>query len=296
MRVLMVSNASSGRGRAASARARCEEELRDAGLRVEPLSLDASDDQWRSAVASSGAVVAVGGDGTVRSVAARLCGSGVPLAIVAVGTENLAAREFGFHRPRVRMADALRAGKVRAIDLGWVRRSGHPDHAFVVMVSAGLDADAVAEVAARRRGPIWHGSYLGPIIRACRHWQPSTFEAVGAGDVRILARGQLVVANARQYAMRLDPARAADPSDGMLDAVVLPARGWPAMVGWAIRLALTPGPVKGARCGRAPEWRIRFERPVLLQADGDPVPGGPSAEVGVRVDAGALSLVDMRPG
>lgn len=295
MRVLMVSNASSGRGRAAAARARCEAELRDAGMRVDELPIDAADGDWRSAIGSAGAVVAVGGDGTVRSVASRLHGTGVPLAIVPSGTENLAAREFGFRRPRVRIADALLAGRVRACDLGRVCRAGQPDHVFVVMVSAGLDADVVAEVAAHRTGPIWRGSYLWPIVRSCRSWQPAKSEAVGAGDARILGRGQLVVANARQYAMRLDPARTADPSDGALDAVLLPAQGWPAMVRWAIRLALSSDGAEGLRSRRSPRWRLRFERPVLLQADGDPLPGGPVADAEVRVDPGSLVLVDMRP-
>ena len=296
MRVLTVSNASSGRGRSDAARARCEAELRDAGMRVERLPLDAPESEWRSALGSAGAVVAVGGDGTVRSVASRLRGTGVPLAIVPSGTENLAAREFGFHRPRTPIPEALRARRVRACDLGQVCRAGQPDHAFVVMASAGLDADVVTEVAAHRKGPIRHGSYLWPIVRACRAWRPAKVEVVGSGDARILGRGQLVVANARQYAMRLDPARTADPSDGVLDAVLLPARGWPAMVRWAIRLAVRSGAVEGVRYGRSPRWRVRFERPVLLQADGDPLPGGPAAEVEVRVDAGALAVVDMRPG
>ena len=295
MRVLMVSNASSGRGRAAAARARCVTELVDAGMHVGELPLDATEAEWRAAIDSAGAVVAVGGDGTVRSVASRLRGTRVPLAIVPSGTENLAAREFGFHRPRTRIADALRRGRVRDCDLGRVCRAGAPDHAFLVMASAGLDADVVAEVAAHRTGPIWHGSYLGPMVRACRAWQPAKLEAAGAGDARILGRGQLVVANARQYAMRLDPARTADPSDGALDAVLLTARGWPDMVRWAIRLAVSTGAVEGLRCGRSPRWRVRFERPVLLQADGDPLPGGPTAEVELRVDAGALAVVDMRP-
>jgi diacylglycerol kinase (ATP) len=295
MRVLVVANQASGRGRAVRAVADCERQLRAAGLVPERLSLDASAEAWRSACAGSRGVVAVGGDGTVRSVAARLRGTSVPLAIVPVGTENLAAREFGFLRPRVTIAEALVRNRVRPCDLGVLRRPGTADHVFVVMVSAGLDADVVADVAANRRGPISHASYLGPIIRTCRRWHPAAFEADGAGGVRLRGRGQLVVANARQYAMRMDPARGADPADGMLDAVVLDADGWLAMVRWAVRLAAAPGAVAGAAHGRAAAWNVQFDRPVALQADGDPVPGGPAREVGLTAERGALTLVDVRP-
>lgn len=295
MRVLVVANQASGRGRAVRALEHCERRLRAAGLAPERLSLDAPADEWRSACLGSRGVVAVGGDGTVRSVAARLRATSVPLAIVPAGTENLAAREFGFLRPRVPIAEALVRNRVRPCDLGVLRRDGAADHVFVVMVSAGLDADVVADVAANRRGPISHASYLGPIIRTCRRWQPASFEATGADGARLLGRGQLVVANARQYAMRMDPARAADPADGMLDAVALDARGWMGMVGWAVRLAMASGTVAGAAHGRSASWGVRFDRPVALQADGDPVPGGAAREIGLSAERGALAVVDVRP-
>ena len=295
MRVLVVANQASGRGRAVRAVGDCERELRAAGLLPERLSLDAPPESWRSACSGSRGVVAVGGDGTVRSVAARLRGTPVPLAIVPAGTENLAAREFGVLRPRVTIAEALVRNRVRPCDLGVLHRSGAAEHVFVVMVSAGLDADVVADVAANRRGPISHASYLGPIVRTCRRWRPASFVAEGSGGTCLRGRGQLVVANARQYAMRMDPARAADPADGMLDAVALDAGGWLGMVGWAVRLAMAPGTVAGALRGRAPSWRVRFDRPVELQADGDPVPGGAALEVGLSAERGALALVDVRP-
>jgi diacylglycerol kinase family enzyme len=39
-------------------------------------------------------VIAVGGDGTIRIVADRLAGSGIPMAVVPVGTGNLLARNL----------------------------------------------------------------------------------------------------------------------------------------------------------------------------------------------------------
>jgi diacylglycerol kinase (ATP) len=70
--------------------------------------------------ASPDRVIAVGGDGTVRIVADRLAQSGIPMAVVPVGTGNLLARNLeiplsGFeahHRPYRRHAMICAIGNV----------------------------------------------------------------------------------------------------------------------------------------------------------------------------------------
>ena len=99
------------------------------------------------------------------------------------------------------------------------------------------------------------------------------------------------MANLREYALGLNPASDADPADGALDAVALPARAWPEVVETAVRLwagAVVPGP---DRAGRAAEWVIRLDRPAWVQADGDPVPGGPASTIRFRCLPGALPIV-----
>jgi diacylglycerol kinase family enzyme len=122
--------------------------------------------------------------------------------------------------------------------------------------------------------------------------EPTTPGLVPSAD-RIEAAGQLIIANSRQYALRLNPARAADPSDGLLDTVVLPAHGGWSMVRWALRLALSRGAIAGAVTARGPAWRVQFERPTLIQADGDPVSGGPVQHMEVALHPGALRIVQM---
>ena len=111
----------------AAVRSLLEGELREAGY-AGPVWLETSVSepgtmQARLALAAGASlVVAAGGDGTVRSVAAGLAGTGAQMGIVPLGTANLAARNLG-----VPVGDTRAAARVVAhgvdlpADLAWVR-------------------------------------------------------------------------------------------------------------------------------------------------------------------------------
>ncbi|OLL14603.1 diacylglycerol/lipid kinase family protein [Actinomyces oris] len=111
----------------AAVRSLLEDELREAGY-AGPVWLETSVSepgtmQARLALAAGARlVVAAGGDGTVRSVAAGLAGTGAQMGIVPLGTANLAARNL-----RVPVGDARAAARVVAhgvdlpADMAWVR-------------------------------------------------------------------------------------------------------------------------------------------------------------------------------
>ena len=111
----------------AAVRSLLEGELREAGY-AGPVWLETSVSepgtmQARLALAAGASlVVAAGGDGTVRSVAAGLASTGAQMGIVPLGTANLAARNLG-----VPVGDARAAARVVAhgvdlpADLAWVR-------------------------------------------------------------------------------------------------------------------------------------------------------------------------------
>ena len=301
MKAAVVLNPSSGRGRALPAADRICRALSEAGVVPVRVAIDAPPDDMRAACAGARAVVAVGGDGTVRSMAARLAGGDVPLAIVPTGTENLAARALGFRCPARRLGGAVVEGRVRRIDLGEAWADDRPPHVFVVMASVGLDADVVAVLNASRTGPISHRSYVVPILRVARAWTGPWIEVeaapseapCAAAPATVGFRGGVLVANLPQYALGFNPARDANPADGALDAVALPARGWPEVIETAARLlagARVPAP---DRLGRTAEWVIRLDRPAWVQADGDPVPGGPASTIRFRCLRGALPVVEI---
>src|SRR5215472_9159865 len=97
----------------------------------------------RCALAAGASLVfAAGGDGTVRACAEALAGSGVPMAIVPLGTANLTARALGVPTRADRAVDAGFGGRDRTIDLA--RIEGEDGAWFTAMAGLGLDAAVVA--------------------------------------------------------------------------------------------------------------------------------------------------------
>lgn len=160
--------------------------LRSAGYRG-PVWLDTTvaepgATQARLAVASGARlVVAVGGDGTVRAVAAGLAGTDVELGVIPLGTANLAARNLGLP---VGDLDALIAVaaffSARPTDLAWVRTTPCPnppetvplappggwarptlgsEHACLVVAGIGFDAALVAVTSPALKARIKWGAY-----------------------------------------------------------------------------------------------------------------------------------------
>lgn len=86
--------------------------------------------------------VAAGGDGTVAGVAGALAGTGVPFAILPVGTGNVLARDLGVP---LEVDDALRLifeeHVLKKVDAG---RSG--DQLFILNLSAGASARVMRDV------------------------------------------------------------------------------------------------------------------------------------------------------
>ena len=92
---------------------------------------------------ASGLVVAAGGDGTVRAVATRLVGRGVPLAILPMGTANNVARSLGLSGPPVDLIERLRSPERWPFDVGRVTAPWGTEY-FLEAAGCGMYADALA--------------------------------------------------------------------------------------------------------------------------------------------------------
>jgi diacylglycerol kinase family enzyme len=110
------------------------------------------------------AVVAVGGDGTA-SVVRNQVPLDVPLLPVPMGTENLLGRfvEQGVHPADV--CRTLQEGVTIGLDLGRAA-----DKYFLLMFSAGFDAEIIRTLHEWRRGNINRTAYLLPTLRDIRSY------------------------------------------------------------------------------------------------------------------------------
>src|SRR5260370_2964915 len=76
-------------------------------------------------------VIAAGGDGTVHKTARQLLDSGIPLAILPLGTVNNLARSLGFTGSVEEILQSLHCGKSRPFDVGVARTASRTEYSLV---------------------------------------------------------------------------------------------------------------------------------------------------------------------
>ena len=226
-------------------------------------------------------VLASGGDGTVTACAEGVAGSGVPLAVLPAGTGNLLARNLGLPLAQDQALAVALDGQDRRLDVG--SANGRP---FVAMAGIGFDAmllDSTGEPLKKKLG------WVAYALSALRHLRArpvrATLRADGGRVLRRRASG-IIIGNvgALQGGVTLLPG--AEPDDGLLDLMVLTARGWS---GW---LALTADVMlRRDRTGRVArtvfrELRVQLDRPQLWELDGEVM--GTTRELVVAVQPGRL--------
>jgi diacylglycerol kinase (ATP) len=110
------------------------------------------------------AVLAIGGDGTA-SVVRNHAPLEVPLLHVPMGTENLLGGYLGQHATPEAVRRTVEEGVIVSLDLG---KAG--DKVFLLMISAGFDAEVVRALQENRRGNIRRTAYFLPTLNAIRRY------------------------------------------------------------------------------------------------------------------------------
>ncbi|MCA9286283.1 MAG: NAD(+)/NADH kinase [Phycisphaerales bacterium] len=231
-------------------------------------------------------LVVVGGDGTVRLAAPEAAAAGVPVYQFPSGTENLFARGWGMNRRIATLLRTLAHGKRVAVDLGAARvvaadGTEQAREAFLLMASVGLDAEVVHDLSSTRGHRISHLSYLRPMLRQVLSYVPARLrvEVDGRridGGGAAGARGFAIVANARQYALRLDPLPMASMTSGMLETAFFPTESVSDLLGWATHLMLgTHLDEHDLRHASGRSVVLSSETPFRFQVDGD-APANPT--------------------
>lgn len=262
-------------------------QLRRVGLRPRLYSSrEALDTDVRDAVRGAGlkAIVAAGGDGTLLDLLNRH--PDVPIVPFPLGTENLVARHLGLERCGRAVAELIAAGETRTFDAG--RLNGRR---FLVVASIGFDAAVLHRTHAGRRGHISHWAYAMPIVNELYLFDPPVLR-VSVDDQPAVEGHVVVVGNLPRYALNLPLVPAADGHDGLLDIRVIPAGGSIELFRQFAGVLLEGvGAGEGWSAGhrlRGRRIRIESDRPVPVQADGDPAGTTP---VEIIVEPAAVRLL-----
>jgi diacylglycerol kinase (ATP) len=237
------------------------------------------------------AVVAAGGDGTIRLIADKTP-PGTPLVVLPLGTENLLARYLEYSAGPEDLAALVAEGLAVRLDAG--RANGS---LFSLMAGCGFDADVVRRVHQSRRGHIHHLSWAKPIVDTIRKYdypelrvQYAPADAAEDAELteEITARWVFVV-NLPRYAGGLVFSPQASGVDGLLDVCTFKEGSL-----WS-GLMYLGGVMLGQHEGMQDFVRVQTRRlrvgaagEVPYQLDGDP--GGElPAEFGVQ--PGRLTMV-----
>jgi diacylglycerol kinase family enzyme len=273
-----------------------------------------SDDSGRVAAedalaAAPGVVMIAGGDGTVRAVAEVMQGTGIPIALVPIGTGNLLARDVG--APLNDLAACVStafSGVDRSVDVGMAELDDEGGtrrtHAFMVMAGIGLDAEMAENTSTIAKKHLGWFAYVTPIARSLIANKLFHLDyRIDGGRVRAAMAHTVIVGNCGTLTgnMLLIPTAIID--DGLLDVVMMRPTG---RFGWArigTRLTLQGlarrSPLSRKLLQQTPDLHslgyvqgrqleARFDAPHLIELDGDSF--GHITRVRISVRPGALCV------
>lgn len=163
------------------------------------------------------AVIAAGGDGTVRALAMALAQHApIQVGIIPTGTGNVLANEIGMPKKPAEIAEILMTGPV--IEVAGATAGNHP---FFLMAGAGFDGEVVAALNLELKRRIGKLAYVRPVLGALMK-RPRPFLVRVNGQE--FEATWVVAANGRNYAGAFVLAPDAELSKPGLRAVVFNAR------------------------------------------------------------------------
>ena len=219
----------------------------------------------REAARQFDVVVACGGDGTVREVAAGMLGSEALLGVVPVGSGNDFSKNLGIGNNLEEAIRILGEGTTKRIDVGRCNE-------IHFLNTLGIGFDGLSNYYATRSGLPGRWKYVWGALRSARKIAP--FHATLTMDSRTEARPMLMVtlANGRIEGGMFRVAPEARIDDGLLDIVTVSA------VSRILLPLLLPffllgvqQRLKAVEIFRADRLVIELDRPARIHADGEVV-------------------------
>ena len=185
-------------------------------------------------------VIAVGGDGTVRTVASAVSGTGHALGIIPIGTGNLFARNMGIPVDDIDAALTVATSHgSRLVDMGRLTLLDHPEddhgHAFLIIAGIGFDAAMIDDTDPELKANIsWLAYFVGGVKNLFAPKFRGDLTVTSAdGSTHTIKRldfRTVMAGNCGQIPMfSLMPAASYD--DGLLDFEIIDTTG--GILGWA---------------------------------------------------------------
>jgi diacylglycerol kinase family enzyme len=265
-RVRLVANPIAGGGRNRREAPRFADALRGHGIESEIAFTERRGhaiELARAAGPELDAVVAVGGDGTLREVCEGL-GGRLPAGLYPTGTANVLARDLGIPLTARGAAEVIRGGRAARIDAARVN-----GRLALFCAGVGFDAEILTRLEAARRGAISYASYAKPICQAFTNFRPPDLR-VSLDDGPPETCQFLIVSNTRHYAgpwVRFGEGPSL--TDGRFEVYrfAVPTRGALLVAG----LRGLAGRIPGGSVARASASRVRVESApeAPFQIDGD---------------------------
>lgn len=210
-------------------------------------------------------VIIGGGDGTLNAAAAGLVNTGLPLAVLPLGTANDFARTIGLPADPLEAASLILSAQPRFTDLGEVN-----GHLFFNVASIGFSAELASELtekAKQRWGKLGYAISAARLLARSRLF---TAYVEHDGSVEKIRTMQVSVGNGRHYGGGMTVEETATADDGSLDFYSLEVDHW-----WRL-LALLPSLRKGTqgkwddvRAFQTKEVVVKTSRPRPVNTDGD---------------------------
>jgi diacylglycerol kinase (ATP) len=219
-------------------------------------------------------IVACGGDGTVSACAAALDGRDTPIAIIPSGTSNVLAFELGLPTHAVRAARMLQSPTRRVPFRTWKVN----DETMLLQLGVGFDGRLLRNTPRRVKRAL---GFIGVSMSAFRTgvlYDYPEMRVTGVledGQERSVVVTSAMVANCQRWAGPQLTVPGADPSDDLVDVLLLQYRNFPQLAAFWFGV-LFPGAVH-LKLPYVEHVRMRSLRIEALRAavdahvDGEPV-------------------------
>lgn len=270
----------------------------DAGW-ADPLWLETTEEdpgggQARQALeAGVDVVIAAGGDGTVRSVAAVLAGTDTAMGLVPLGTGNLLARNLGINvADPLRAADGVFSGAETKIDVvKAVLDHGEQEQIFLVAAGVGYDAAIMGDTHDGLKDRVGWLAYVEAGIRKLPGKPVGATITIDEHHPVHRKMRSVMVGNCGKLMGDVQIFPDASFTDGILDLLVLAPRG---RFGWLNVVAGVFGKsTKSVQSFTGKTAVIDLDSPQEFQLDGDHL--GTVRHLKVSVDPHALIIKMAAP-